>query len=91
VAVDRANGARTNSRTRNLAAALACAAAIIAAVPATALSDGATQQVTGVVQPQFGVSLASDGQVSANASTIGVSVTRTTEDGVTVVTVAPRY
>ena len=89
----RPRGARTTFRTRTCAAALALAAAVAAATPGLALSDdtgvGAGQVVGGVVGDQFGVAIAADGTVSTNASTIPISVTRTHENGVEIVTIVP--
>lgn len=51
---------------------------------------GGSQFVGGVVEPQFGVAVAPDGTIRGNSSTIQVKVTRTVENGVEVITIAPR-
>jgi hypothetical protein len=53
-------------------------------------AGGATQVVQGHVDAQFGVAVGPDGSASPSATTIPYSVTRTVEDGVPVLTIAPR-
>jgi hypothetical protein len=56
---------------------------------AAAPAAGGSQVVQGVVTAQFGFSLDADGRSPASASTIPVSITRTRENGVRVITIAP--
>jgi hypothetical protein len=50
----------------------------------------AGQVVRGTVGPQFGATITPEGTVTAGASTLPVTVTRTVEKGKLVVTIAPR-
>jgi hypothetical protein len=72
---------------------MALAALGTAALPALARSGesgaGGAQVVSGVVQEQFGVAVSEDGSIDPRASTIPVSVTRTHENGVEIVTISP--
>ncbi len=60
-----------------------------AALAAAAAAAGGGQFVGGVVEEQFGAAVAPDGTITGNASTIGVTVTRSVEHGVPVITIAP--
>jgi hypothetical protein len=74
--------------TRRAMLSLAVAMVAITAMPAWAA--GTTGQVvSGVVAPQIGVRVNPDGSVTTGG-TMQVTITRTTLDGVTVVTVVPR-
>jgi hypothetical protein len=66
---------------------LVVATVAITALPAS--GAGTSQVVSGVVAPQIGVRVNPDGSV-ATSGTMQVTVTRTTLDGVTIVTVVPR-
>ena len=73
-------------------AAWSTALALSLAAAAGAQSSAAGGQfVGGVVEPQFGAAVAPDGTVAGSSSTIAVDVTRTVENGVEVVTIAPAY
>jgi hypothetical protein len=93
--VDEKRETRTNRRTLSIGAAWSAALALAAGAPGAALSSapapGAAggQIVRGVVEEQFGVAIAADGNVIGNASTIGVNVTHTVEHGIPVTTVTP--
>lgn len=52
-------------------------------------AGGATQVVQGTVSEQFGLSLDQAGHVSASATTIPATVTRSYEHGVEIITVTP--
>jgi hypothetical protein len=94
--VDERGTTRTKRRSYKLCAAWSAALALAggassAVLPsAPAAAAGGSQVVTGVVQAQFGGAVAPDGSISGSSSTIGVSVTRSVEHGLTVVTIAPR-
>jgi hypothetical protein len=66
---------------------LVVAMVAISALPAS--GAGTSQVVSGVVAPQIGVRVNPDGSVTTSG-TMRVTVTRTTLDGVTIVTVVPR-
>jgi hypothetical protein len=82
----------TRTRRHLLTLTIACALAVSAALAGAGLawSAGGSQQVRAAVQAQFGASIAADGSVTGNASTVGVSVTRQVVRGVSLVTIAPR-
>src|SRR3954454_17045016 len=83
-------GTRTNRRTRKLAAAWVAALSLALATAGAASAVGASQTVGGVVESQFGVAVAPDGTIRGNSSTIDVSVKKTVENGVEVITITPR-
>jgi hypothetical protein len=85
------DGTRTNRRTLNLCAAWSAALVVLLGMAGVAESAaGGSQFVGAVVAPQFGVAVAPDGTISGNSSTIKVTVTRTVENGVEVITIAPQ-
>jgi hypothetical protein len=75
---------------RALVATVITGTLALAAAAASVASGAGAQQVGGVVQPQFGAVVYGDGSVSSSFSTVPVSVKRSVENGVVVVTIAPR-
>lgn len=71
-----------------------CIAAVatlsLATAGAASSAGGGSQFVGATPVPQFGAALGPDGSVRGSSSTIAVSVTRSVENGVPVVTIAPR-
>jgi hypothetical protein len=65
------------------------AAFLVALAAAPAAGSAGGQAVGGVVEDQFGAAVAPDGTVTGSASTIGVTVTRTVEHGIRVITITP--
>jgi hypothetical protein len=80
-----------NFGTRRLAVGLVFAATLTAAAltPSAALPSSSVQVVTAVPEQQFGIVMSADGSISSSASTIPVTVRRTVEHGVTVITIVP--